>query len=151
MGIFSFLKDAGEKIFGNEADAAEDKAQQIKAQLENYGVQGVNVNVDGSTVTLTGKVEDPKDQQRAVVIAGNIEGIDTVDDKIDTPEEVAQLVKTYYEVKAGDTLSQIAQDIYGDAQAYNVIFEANRPMLSDPDKIYVGQVLIIPKRESEQA
>ncbi len=158
MGIFSFLKETGEKIFGSDAEAAADKAQEIQAKLQEYGVEGVDVSVDDSTVTLTGQVNDPKDQQKAIVIAGNIEGIDTVDDQITYSDEVVDamvaadaLAEQMYEVKAGDTLSHIAQEMYGDAQAYHVIFEANRPMLSDPDKIYVGQVLIIPKRESEQA
>jgi nucleoid-associated protein YgaU len=49
-----------------------------------------------------------------------------------------------YTVKSGDTLSRIAKEFYGDAQAYNRIFNANRDQLSDPDKIQPGQVLKIP-------
>lgn len=47
-------------------------------------------------------------------------------------------------MKSGDTLSKIAKDMYGDADKYPQIFEANKPMLKDPDKIYPGQVLRIP-------
>ena len=50
-------------------------------------------------------------------------------------------------MKKGDTLSGIAKTVYGKASKYPVIFEANRPMLSDPDKIYPGQVLRIPPLE----
>ena len=49
-----------------------------------------------------------------------------------------------YTVKAGDTLSKIAKEHLGDANAYNKIFDANRDQLSDPDKIKPGQVLKIP-------
>jgi nucleoid-associated protein YgaU len=47
-------------------------------------------------------------------------------------------------VVKGDTLSKIAKAQYGDAMKDPVIFEANRPMIEDPDKIYPGQVLRIP-------
>ena len=50
----------------------------------------------------------------------------------------------FHTVVRGDTLSAIAKQFYGDAGKYNAIFEANRPMLSHPDKIYPGQVLRIP-------
>ena len=48
-------------------------------------------------------------------------------------------------MKSGDTLSKIAREFYGSANKYPVIFEANKPMLSNPDRIYPGQVLRIPK------
>jgi nucleoid-associated protein YgaU len=51
----------------------------------------------------------------------------------------------FHTVKSGDTLSAISKQVYGDANKYNAIFEANRPMLSSPDKIYPGQSLRIPK------
>jgi len=49
-----------------------------------------------------------------------------------------------YTVKAGDTLSKIAKEIYGNANEYNRIFEANQDKLQSPDKIQVGQELVIP-------
>lgn len=49
-----------------------------------------------------------------------------------------------YTVKSGDTLWKIAQQMYGDGSKYPVIFEANTPMLEDPDRIYPGQELVIP-------
>lgn len=51
----------------------------------------------------------------------------------------------FYTVKKGDTLSAISKEMYGNANLYNKIFEANKPMLSSPDKIYPGQVLRIPQ------
>ena len=60
-----------------------------------------------------------------------------------TAAAVATKQRTYT-VKAGDTLSKIAKEHLGDANAYPRIFEANRDQLSDPDKIKPGQVLKIP-------
>ena len=51
----------------------------------------------------------------------------------------------YYTVVKGDSLSKIAKEMYGNAMKYPVIFEANKPMLKDPDLIYPGQVLRIPE------
>ena len=51
---------------------------------------------------------------------------------------------TYYTVVSGDNLSKISKANYGDPNKYMEIFEANKPMLSDPNKIYPGQVLRIP-------
>jgi len=50
-----------------------------------------------------------------------------------------------YEVQKGDSLSKIAKRYYGDPMKYKELFAANQPMLEDPNKIYPGQVLRIPK------
>ena len=86
---------------------------------------------------------DDATRARAIIAAGNVPGISQVDDQL----EVAAPAKPseYYKVKSGDSLSKIAKQFYGDPMKYPVIFDANRPMLSDPDKIYPGQVLRIPK------
>ena len=60
------------------------------------------------------------------------------------PEPAAAPAAHTYTVKSGDTLSAIAKQHLGDANAYMKIFEANRDQLSDPDKIKPGQVLKIP-------
>jgi nucleoid-associated protein YgaU len=56
---------------------------------------------------------------------------------------------TTYTVQAGDTLSKIAKDHLGNANAYMDIFNANRDQLSDPDKIKPGQVLKIPQHATK--
>ena len=107
--------------------------------------EGVTASLNGSTVILEGKVDTLQEKNRIIVAAGNIEGIDAVDDRIEL-EEVVEVTpeNQFYTVMKGDWLSKISQKVYGDANKYNVIFEANRPMLTDPDKIYPGQVLVIP-------
>ena len=151
MGLFSFLKNAGAKLLGrkaesNEAEAAADDANRamlIKSIIEGSGV-GINnldVELDDDKVTVYGQTESIEDKEKIVLIAGNIEGIATVDDRISV---VAPVQSRFHEVKSGDTLSKISKEVYGDAMKYNIIFEANKPMLTHPDKIYPGQMLRIP-------
>jgi LysM repeat protein len=151
MGLFSFLKNAGAKLLGkkaesNEADVASDNARKstlLKSIIDNSGVgiDHLDVEVDNDKVTVYGQTESVEDKEKIVLIAGNVEGIATVDDRISV---VAPVQSRFHEVKSGDTLSKISKEVYGDPMKYNIIFEANKPMLSHPDKIYPGQMLRIP-------
>jgi nucleoid-associated protein YgaU len=87
-------------------------------------------------------VDTQEEREKIILMTGNTEGIDAVEDRLQVsrPEPEAQ----FYDVKPGDTLSKIAKQFYGDANKYHQIFEANRPMLKDPDEIYPGQKLRIP-------
>ncbi len=67
--------------------------------------------------------------------------------KAATAQEAAESL--FYTVESGDTLWKIADDHYGDGSKYPVIFEANTPMLKNPDLIYPGQVLRIPPLDDE--
>lgn len=162
MGIFDFIKNAGEKIFKPGEAKAEEA---IVKHIDSYGlrIDGLKVEVDGSTATLTGEAADIMTREKAVLVAGNVDGVDKVDDRMTVKSSGADFSavvgsstavvgaggsgewssRTYTVVK-GDTLSKIAKEMYGDANKYPVIFEANKPMLKDPDKIYPGQVLRIP-------
>jgi nucleoid-associated protein YgaU len=100
------------------------------------------VRVDGDKVTLTGKVESQEEREKLVLLAGNNQGIGSVDDQLQVAKQ--EPAGTFYAVKSGDTLSKIAKQFYGDANKYNQIFEANRPMLKSADEIYPGQKLRIP-------
>ncbi len=103
---------------------------------------GLGVRVDGDQVTLTGKVDSQEQREKLVLLVGNIEGVGQVDDQLQVAEPAPEAI--FYTVQRGDTLSKIAQAHYGDANQYPRIFEANRPMLKDPEEIYPGQVLRIP-------
>ena len=102
----------------------------------------IDVRFDDGVVYLEGTVPDQDTLERVVLAVGNVEGVEKVDEDLDVeaPADAARM----YTVKSGDTLSGIAQEMYGDANRYNEIFEANRPMLTDPNMIYPGQVLRIP-------
>ncbi len=150
MGLISFFKSAGEKIFGKSEETLEkEKTEAIVKHIQKYGISTdlINVTVDDEKVTLSGTTKSYAEKNKIIVIAGNVDGIAEVDDKIvvDEPEVVVvEPEKQFYTVKKGDYLSKISKEVYGDAMKYNIIFEANRPMLKHPDKIYPGQVLIIP-------
>jgi nucleoid-associated protein YgaU len=147
MGFFSFIKDVGEKIFGGKADAAEIDAQGLKKDLDDLGLdtKDISVEVDGDNVILKGKTKDQETLEKAVLEVGNklgVAGVKTDEVTVTTSGKESQ----FYEVKKGDTLWKIAEECYGKGKGaqYNVIFEANKPMLKHPDKIYPGQKLRIP-------
>lgn len=112
------------------------------AESFGFDVKNLLIELNDDTVVVQGQVESQEQREKIVLVLGNVEGVAAVDDRmtvvVPAPESV------FYEVKKGDTLSKIAKAHYGDAMKYPVIFEANKPMLKDPDLIYPGQVLRIP-------
>ncbi len=150
MGLISFIKNAGAKIFKSGEKREEDKANLIMEHIKKFGfdVSAVQVAVDGEKVILHGKVDTLANKNKIIVTAGNVDGISAVEDHLlviaSPPVAPPAPEKQFYTVKKGDYLSKIAKEVYGDAKKYPVIFEANKPMLKDPDLIYPGQVLVIP-------
>lgn len=150
MGLMSFFQGVGEKLFGSKEEAApaeqkeELKASALLAHVQKLALpfNTLTVKIAGDTVTLVGEVDKQEDSEKIALAVGNVEGVQVVDNQlvVATPEPEAR----YHTVEKGDTLSKIAKEVYGDMMKYPVIFEANKPMLSHPDKIYPGQVLRIP-------
>lgn len=161
MGLFSFIKDAGEKLFGigdakavEQEQASVDKianankaaADAIKAYVVKMGLEAENLEIgfDGKTaaVSVAGDVDTQETKEKILLCCGNVRGVVSVEDNMTVThvEPDAQ----FHTVVSGDTLSKIAKQFYGNANAYMKIFEANKPMLSHPDKIYPGQMLRIP-------
>ena len=161
MGVFSFIQEAGEKLFGSkEAAAATPTATDGSAQEErnakaaqaiatyvatqNLGLNALQVQYDGQQglVTVHGQAPSQAAKEKVTLCCGNVASVQAVDNQmtVATPEPEAQ----FHDVVRGDTLSAIAKKFYGDANKYPKIFEANKPMLSHPDKIYPGQKLRIP-------
>lgn len=151
MGLISFIKNAGEKIFGKgKEEKEEDRVDLIKAHIQRYGflVEDLKVDVAGEKIKIAGKVDTLAIKSKIIVAAGNIEGISEVEDLLVVKEAKPEGPDVrYYTVEKGDYLSKIAKELYGDANKYQIIFEANKPMLKDPDLIYPGQVLVIPPIE----
>ena len=138
--LFKFAKEAGEKFregISNVAEGIKDRITGHKTEVNDLKVEH-----DGERVVLKGKAKNRAEAEKAIVAAGNTPGVGEVESHIDIESEPDQT--NFYTVKSGDTLSKIAKEFYGDAMKYPVIFEANTPMLSDPDKIYPGQTLRIP-------
>lgn len=155
MGLFSFIKEAGEKLFGGkDAQAAGATQDELNAKAasaietyiatQNLGASNVKVAFDGSQgkVTVTGDAPTQAAKEKITLCCGNVASVTSVDNQmaVTNPEPEAQ----YHDVVRGDTLSAIAKKYYGDANKYPAIFEANKPMLNHPDKIYPGQKLRIP-------
>ncbi len=158
MGLFSFIKEAGEKLFGakeveqaaasnapNVAELNKQAGDAIKSYIEkqNLGLSGLDVAFDGATgtVSLVGIAPSQEAAEKAGLAAGNVAAVSSVNNDLQYPAGTAS---QYHDVVSGDTLSAIAKKYYGDASKYPAIFEANKPMLSDPNKIYPGQKLRIP-------
>ena len=144
MGLISFVKNVGEKIFGgNEAQAA--TADELKKELDKHSLhaEGLDIAVDGDKVVVKGKTNDSATAEKIAIALGNTIGVAEVDNQLEADN--AEDESNFYTVVSGDTLSKIAKEQYGNANDYMKIFEANKPMLSHPDKIYPGQVLRIPK------
>ena len=170
MGLIQFAKKVGRKLgIGDDDDkkvqgqgpqqGQHPTAQQARelqdrrkaaalhklVQDMGFKVQDLGVRVDDDKVTLTGQAPSQEIREKIVLLVGNVEGIGSVDDNLKVAQAAPEA--QYYEVKSGDTLSKIAKQFYGDANKYNQIFEANRPMLKDPDEIYPGQRLRIPAEQ----
>ena len=152
MGLFDFFKrDKGKELFEANADA-EKRAEAIRGEIKRLGLPGnINVLVEGSRVRVSGDVPDEATRQKLAMIVGNVKYIESVDDSGLAGGPTQGAAPKVHEVQSGDTLSSIARQHYGDANAYTQIFEANRPMLADPDEIYPGQVLIIPEKAGAMA
>ena len=164
MGMFSFIKEAGEKLFGHgEAKAAQDAAaakptpenvaalnttagDAIETYVNSMGlkVDALQISYDGTsgTVTVAGVAPDQATREKVLLCCGNVANVSTVKDMMTVASSSPE--SKMYVVVSGDNLSKISKQFYGTANKYTQIFEANKPMLSDPDKIYPGQVLRIP-------
>ena len=143
MGFFDFIKDAGAKILGR-GDDNENVKKLIEEEKETMPIDGLEVVVEGDTVILKGKAKTAEDKVKAALIAGNIEGVSKVNADELVTEEPEAIEDLFYEIQKGDTLWRIADIYYKDGSRYTEIFEANREVIKDPDKIYPGQMIRIP-------
>jgi len=155
MGLFSFIKNAGAKVFGigkttveEAAEVAAEKSSKLVNAVDalGFGVTDLDITVVDDLATIYGEAENQATREKVVLVVGNTEGIASVDDRMTTA--VQEPEAQFHTVVSGDTLGKIAKTYYGNAMKYPEIFEANKPMLSHPDKIYPGQVLRIPVLES---
>lgn len=146
MGLFDFVRNIGKKLFP-DSTPKEDAAAKIRSEIEasELGITGLAVSYDPATgmCTLAGECPTAEAMQKAVLIAGNIQGVSEVGItglKVPEPKEKVE----YYVIVAGDNLSKIAKKYYGDPNKYPRIFEANREVIKDANLIYPGQKIRIP-------
>lgn len=194
MGIFDFVKNAGAKVFKHAPDDKVETYKPLRQHVEEHGIDAddIRFRFEQGVLIVEGNVPDQDTREKVILIVGNVEGVDKVDDRLHVGKPAAPLAGSTapgeraplgavngthgaprpdpsevrartssgggggagewtsrtYTVKKGDTLSAIAKETLGNANRYMLIFEANRPMLKDPDKIYPGQVLRIPVADS---
>jgi nucleoid-associated protein YgaU len=149
MGLFSFAKSIGKKL-GIGGDDEEPKAEELQKELASHdlGTKDVQIEVVGNKAVLKGKVADQATLEKAIVAIGNTAGVEAVETVVEVEEaaDKAEKEPVFYTVRKGDNLWKIAEAQYGKGKGpkHTVIFEANKPMLTHPDKIYPGQVLRVP-------
>lgn len=163
MGLFDFIKGAGEKILDlNPAKKAADILIE-RVRKHRLGKDDIKIETEGDKVTVSGTASSQAEKEKIVLAVGNVNGVAQVEDNIKVvppaaakptaravaspttvPTPASDAPAQFYTVVKGDTLSKISKQFYGSAQKYQRIFEANRPLLQHPDKIYPGQMLRIP-------
>jgi len=151
MGLFSFMKDAGKKLLGGGNDDEAIK-NELEESLGNEAIQGLVVEVADGSVTLAGVASDNAVREKAILIAGNVEGVEAVNaDQLVSPEIIEASNErdvpepTFYTIEDGDTLWAIASKHYGDGNKYTYIVEQNLEVIKDADLIYPGQTIRIPE------
>lgn len=157
MGLFDFTKNFGKKIFGDDDEEASEKLQ-AHIQDDNPGVEGLQVTVEDGVATITGEAESQTAYEKAVLMAGNALGVESVEAAgLTTPEpeqvaeqepeqhEQTQVIDVnYYDIQEGDSLWKIAEQFYGNGSQYEKLFDENREVIVDPDLIFPGQKIRIP-------
>ena len=145
MGLFDFVKDVGRQLFDTDEEAAENIKQHIDIKLT--GVKDLEVTYDDGIATLCGECVNEATKTKAILIAGDVKGVEQVvadDLTFPPPPEEEKEKAQFYEIVSGDTLGAIAKRFYGKASLYTRIHEANKELIPDPNKIYPGQKIVIP-------
>ena len=151
MGFFDFVSDAGKKLLGKGDDAANIK-EEIESSFESLPVDGLVVSVEDDIVTLAGIAQVYPTREKAILIAGNIEGIAQVNaEQLITMEQISEEnvreipEEIFYSIVKGDTLWAIASKFYDDGSKYTHIVDANLEVIKNADLIYPGQAIRIPE------
>ena len=144
MGLIDFVKEAGESLLEKVGESRAAAGEAVSKRIQDLGlsVDGLKVDVDGDKAVLSGKAASQAEREKAILAAGNTQGVAQVDDQLSVSSAGPE--SQYYRVVSGDTLSKIAKQYYGNAMKYPVIFEANREVIKDANLIYPGQVIRVP-------
>ena len=146
MGFLDFAKDVGRQLFDTDAEAADNIREHLEIKLS--GLKNLDVKFDDGVATISGECVNEATKNSAVLIAGNVKGVEKViaDDLTFPAPEAAEVKEKveFYEIVSGDTLGGIAKRYYGKASLYTRIHEANKELIPDPNKIYPGQKIKIP-------
>ena len=158
MDLFGFVKDVGRRLFNKDEEAAEKIREHILAH--NPGVEDLKVTYERGIVDLSGRCTNKDAFQKCILMAGNVQGVADVyasglqpyvDPSAPTAAELAAEAaaapeEQYYVIEKGDTLWAIAKKFLGDGNQWPELFEANKEVIIDPDKIFPGQKIRIPPK-----
>ena len=148
MGFLTFFRDIGASILGIKGNEDQDIKTMLERELGSR-VKNLEVQYQNGQVKLSGTCDTQATKEKVILLAGNIKGVEKVDgDALTAPP--TQEITEFYTVQAGDTLSKIAQSFLGDGAKFPIIFEANKEVIKDPNLIYPGQMLRIPKQTNAQ-
>ena len=141
MGFRNFVKGSGKKLFGGGDEPTLDGAA-LQDEISELGLDasGMEITVDGDTVKVSGDAVSQEMKEKIILAVGNVKGVSAVEDSVPSAGE-----PVFHTVEKGDTLWAISAKTLGSGARYEEIFEANKPMLSHPDKIYQCQMLRIPQ------
>ncbi len=145
MGFLDFARDVGRQVFDTDGEAADNIKQHIEIGMT--GVKNITVEYDDGVATICGDCDNQAVKEQAILLAGNVKGVEKIiADDLNAPAPPAEEVSKdeFYEIKSGDTLGAISKQFYGKSSQYMRIFEANREIISDPNKIHPGQKIRIP-------
>jgi nucleoid-associated protein YgaU len=145
MGLLDFAKDVGRRLFDTDAEAADNIKQHLEIKLS--GIKNLDVAFDDGVATLCGECPNEATRTAAILIAGDVKGVERiVADDLTFPEPKEEEKEKFevYEIVSGDTLGGIAKRYYGKASLYTRIHAANKELIPDPNKIYPGQKIKIP-------
>ncbi len=145
MGLLDFAKDVGRQLFDTDAEAADNIRQHLDIKLS--GINNLSVEFDNGVATLCGECVNEATRNSAILIAGDVKGVERIiADDLTFPEPPPEEKEKFdvYEIVSGDTLGAIAKRFYGKASLYTRIHEANKELIPDPNKIYPGQKIKIP-------
>lgn len=146
MSIFNFVKNAGQKIASMVGAGGSDQALTEHVRKHELGGDDLKIERDDGKVTVSGSAATQEEREKIVIALGNVAGVEEVEERISVTSDDTATTE-FYTVQKGDTLSAISKRYYGNAGLYMRIFEANKPLLSHPDKIYPGQALRIPPKD----
>lgn len=156
MSLSGFVKDIGRRLFNKDEEAADKIKEHILAH--NPGVEDLKVTYERGIVDLSGRCTNKDAYQKCILMAGNVQGVADVyasglQPYVDpaavaaaaaAAEAAAVPEEQYYVIEKGDTLWAIAKKFLGEGNRWNELFEANKEVILDPDKIFPGQKIRIP-------
>lgn len=145
MGLFDFVSNIGKKLFSSDEDPAAEIQKHIES--DNPGIEGLTVTVEDNVAIISGSAKDQAAYEKAILMAGNVQGIKEVNADNLTLEDNKVSNVEYYTIQSGDSLWAIAQKHLGNGNDYTKIFEANKEVIKNPDLIYPGQKIRIPLGE----